>query len=159
LFRYELSEHDILEAARFAFENRYGSIAFQGGERIGKDYTDKIDRLIKKIKQSTNDKLGITLSLGEQTEETYKKWYESGAHRYLLRIETSNRELYSKIHPDTINHNFERRIECLQKIKKIGYKTGTGVMIGLPFQTISDLAEDLLFMFNFKINMVGMGPL
>ncbi len=158
LDRYDLTDEDILDAARFAYDNRYGSIALQGGERSDKNFVDRIDILVKKIKQLSNNELGITLSLGEQTEETYRRWFESGAHRYLLRIESSNRELYSKIHPQDRFHNFENRMECLYKIKEIGYQTGTGVMIGLPYQTLTDLANDLIFMKTFDVHMVGMGP-
>jgi len=158
LTRYELNEQEIIDAAIFAYNNRFGSIAFQGGERTGKEYAKKIEKIIKRIKQLSNNNLGITLSLGEQSSETYKRWYESGAHRYLLRIETSNKELFSKIHPNDKNHIFEKRLECLYKIKELGYQTGTGVMIGLPYQTLDNLADDILFMTNFKVDMVGMGP-
>ncbi len=75
-----------------------------------------------------------------------------------MRIETTNKELYYKIHPENQNHRFETRIEALYNIKKVGYQTGTGVMIALPFQTIEDLADDLIFFRNFDIDMVGMGP-
>lgn len=156
--RYDLSDAEILEAATFAHENRYGSIVLQGGERFDKPYIDRIDKLIKGIKQLSNNELGITLSLGEQSVETYRQWYESGAHRYLLRIESSNKELYSKIHPEDRFHDFEYRLDCLYRLKDIGYQTGTGVMIGLPYQTIEHLADDLLFMRDFDVDMVGMGP-
>ncbi|MDD2563553.1 MAG: [FeFe] hydrogenase H-cluster radical SAM maturase HydE [Salinivirgaceae bacterium] len=156
--RYDLTDKEILEAATFAYENRYGSLVLQGGERFDTAYIQRIDNLIKKIKQLSNNELGITLSLGEQTADTYRQWYESGAHRYLLRIETSNKELYSKIHPQDRFHDFENRVNCLYRLKDIGYQTGTGVMIGLPYQTIEHLADDLIFMKNLDIDMVGMGP-
>ena len=91
----------------------------------------------------------MTLSCGEQTEQTYRKWFEAGANRYLLRIETSNPELYRKLHPNDDIHRFERRLEALEMLKKTGYQTGTGVMIGLPFQSFENLAGDLLFMKKF----------
>jgi biotin synthase len=102
--------------------------------------------------------MGITLSMGEQDEETYREWFEAGATRYLLRIETSNEDLYRKIHPADQNHDFTTRLQALHNLKKIGYQTGTGVMIGLPFQTIEDLADDLIFMRNLDLDMCGMGP-
>jgi biotin synthase len=94
--------------------------------------------------------------VGEQTPETYGRWFESGAHRYLLRIETSSRELYRKLHP--ADHDFEKRVDCLRALKEIGYQVGTGVMIGLPFQTAEDLACDVLFFRDNDIDMIGMGP-
>lgn len=107
--------------------------------------------------------LGITLSLGEQSKEVYDQWYHAGARRYLLRIEASNKELYNKIHPvdtgvDKKNHSYESRIQALKDLQSAGYLTGTGVMIGLPFQTYEDLAHDLLFFKEFGVDMVGMGP-
>lgn len=156
--RYELDEDTILEAAKFAWENNYGSIALQGGEREDKKFVDKIDSLLKKIAQETNGELGVTLSLGEQKPEVYKRWLESGAHRYLLRIETTNKDLFYKIHPQNDKHIFERRIQALKDLHDIGYQTGTGVMIGLPFQTTEDLARDLLFFKEIDVDMIGMGP-
>lgn len=156
--RFNIEDKDILDAARFAWENNYGSIVLQSGERDDKEFISRIDNLLKKIKQISNGELGITLSLGEQDQETYKRWFESGAHRYLLRIETSNKDLYYKIHPRDLNHSFEKRIECLHSLQAEGYQTGTGVMIGLPFQTSEDLANDLLFFKKLNIDMVGMGP-
>jgi biotin synthase len=100
----------------------------------------------------------VTLSVGEQVPEVYKKWYDAGAHRYLLRVEATNQKLYNKIHPDDSKHDFNRRLNCLKSLQDIGYQTGTGVMIGLPFQTLDDLAGDLLFMKDFNIDMCGMGP-
>ena len=117
-----------------------------------------MDRLLKEIKKLSNNELGITLSCGEQTKETYQRWFESGAHRYLLRIEASNRELYYKIHPNTQKHSFEKRLEALSFLKETGYQVGSGVMIGLPFQTFENLADDLLFLKKMDIDMCGMGP-
>ena len=156
--RYTLSDEDVLQSAMYALEHNYGSIAIQAGERTDKVYISKISHLLKEIKKLSNGKLGITLSLGEQTLETYKEWFNAGAHRYLLRIETSNSQLYSKIHPNNDLHNFEKRLEALQNIRKAGFQLGTGVMIGLPYQTIENLADDLLFLKAMDVDMVGMGP-
>jgi biotin synthase len=158
LKRYSLSDDEILAAARFAWENRYGSIALQSGELESSSVTDRIENLLQRIKELSGGELGITLSVGEQEHEVYKRWYEAGAHRYLLRVETTNRDLYNKIHPKNKKHDFGRRLACLKSLQDIGYQTGTGVMIGLPFQTLSDLADDLLFMQEFDIDMCGMGP-
>lgn len=156
--RYELSEEEVLEAARFAFDNRFASMVIQSGERSDKAFIKKIGSLLKKIKQLSDGKLGITLSLGEQTEETYRYWYECGAHRYLLRIETANRELYKRLHPDNMLHSYDKRLEALHFLRKTGYQVGTGVMIGLPFQTIEHLADDLIFFRDLDVDMAGMGP-
>ncbi|NSW93729.1 MAG: [FeFe] hydrogenase H-cluster radical SAM maturase HydE [Bacteroidales bacterium] len=158
LERYNLSDEEILAAAKFAFDNNYGSIALQSGELESKTVSDRIESLIHKIKELSDGRLGITLSVGEQEPEVYRRWYEAGAHRYLLRIEASNESLYRKIHPNNSMHDFRRRLDCLKSLQDIGYMTGTGVMIGLPFQTLDDLAGDLLFMQEFDIDMCGMGP-
>ncbi len=154
--RFSLVEEQILTAAKWAYENNYGSVVLQSGERNDKAFIDFIERTLNEIKILSNGELGITISFGEQTYETYKRWFDAGAHRYLLRIETSNPELYRKLHPP--DHIFEERLNCLRMIKEIGYQTGTGVMIGLPFQTIDDLVNDLLFFRDFDIDMLGMGP-
>jgi biotin synthase len=158
LDRYSLSDDEILAAARYAFVNRYGSVALQSGELESPIVTNRIENLLHKIKELSNGDLGVTLSVGEQEPEVYRKWFEAGAHRYLLRVESSSQVLYSKIHPNDSKHDFNRRLDCLKNLQDIGYQTGTGVMIGLPFQTIDDLAGDLLFMNEFDIDMCGMGP-
>jgi biotin synthase len=154
--RYQLSMDEILEAANFAYDQGYGSLVLQSGEREDKVFTDFVEKALKEIKKISNGALGITLSTGEQTEDVYKRWFDAGAHRYLLRVETTNRELYKKLHP--ADHSFERRVECLNILKKLGYQVGTGVMIGLPGQTIEDLANDVLFFKETGVHMIGMGP-
>jgi biotin synthase len=156
--RYNLSDEQILEAARFAHENHYGSFVMQAGELESPVFTDRVEHLLKEIKKLSAGKLGITLSLGEQSPEVYRRWFEAGAHRYLLRIETSSPELYQRYHPGDSFHSFERRLECLRTLRSLGYQTGTGVMIGLPFQDTGHLADDLLFMRDMDVDMVGMGP-
>src|SRR5450759_200523 len=136
LTRYNLSDDEILAAAKFAYDNRYGSIALQSGELESRFVTDRIEHLLIRIKELSNGELGVTLSVGEQETEVYKKWYDAGAHRYLLRVESTNRSLYNKIHPYDSKHDFNRRLDCLKSLQDIGYQTGTGVMIGLPFQTM-----------------------
>jgi len=156
--RFNLSDEAIIEAAKFAHKSKYGSFVMQSGEIMSPAFTDRIEKLLKTIKAETNGELGITISLGEQTEETYQRWFNAGAHRYLLRIESSTPELYYKIHPNNEKHTFDARINCLKTLQNIGYQTGTGVMIGLPYQTLEHLANDILFMKDFDIDMCGMGP-
>jgi biotin synthase len=154
--RYVMTDGEVLRAALWANECKYGSIVLQSGERTDANYISGVERLVKEIKKATGGVLGITLCLGEQSEGTYRRWFDAGAHRYLLRIETSSPALYRKLHP--ADHSFERRLECLKTLQRLGYQTGTGVMIGLPGQTVEDLAGDLLFFRDMDIDMIGMGP-
>jgi biotin synthase len=158
VIRYNATDEEILDSCRFAWENRFASVVLQSGEISSPTFVKRIDNLLKKIKQLSNNELGITLSCGEQTRETYLRWKDSGAHRYLLRIESSNRELYYIIHPRNQIHSFEKRLEALHFLKDTGYQVGTGVMVGLPFQTFENLADDLLFFQQIDIDMCGMGP-
>ena len=186
--RYEMSDEQVLREAQFALDAGYGSVAIQGGERSDSEFIEKITRLVWQIRhlqkggnpesvmQLASEKastlplnnLGITLSLGEQPQEVYREWKKAGATRYLLRIETSNKELYEKIHPgfaltgnnakDAANHSMLRRLQALADLKSENYLLGSGVMIGLPFQTYEHLQEDLQFLQNLGVDMVGMGP-
>lgn len=156
--RYTLSEDEVVECAKLAHQLGYGSVAIQSGERSDKEFVDTITRILHRIKAIDNGALGITLSLGEQTPEVYRQWFEAGAHRYLLRIESSNEDLYYKIHPRDDRHDFHKRLDCIDSLLSIGYQTGTGVMVGLPFQTLEILADDLLFFKKKDVAMVGMGP-
>ncbi len=156
--RYDISDEQLLNAVKFAYENNYGSVVFQSGERADKQFIDRIEQLLIKAKQITRGKIGITISLGEQSKETYRRWFNAGAHRYLLRIESSNEALYYKIHPKNKLHDFKTRLKALSDLQALGYQTGTGVMIGLPFQNYEHLADDLLFFKSFDVDMVGMGP-
>ncbi|MFO8086519.1 MAG: [FeFe] hydrogenase H-cluster radical SAM maturase HydE [Bacteroidales bacterium] len=156
--RYYLTTEEVVEAAMFAWKEGYGSLVIQSGERKDKWFVNRITDLLQKISEATNHELGITLSMGEQTEETYNRWREAGADRYLIRIEASNQELYHKIHPHDEIHSYTKRLQALKLLQKTGYQTGTGVMIGLPFQSLDNLADDLLFFKDFDIDMVGMGP-
>jgi biotin synthase len=156
--RYQMTDEEVLEAARYAFDNNFASLVIQSGERNDRKFISAIEHLLKEIQKMAGGKLHITLSCGEQTEETYARWFEAGAHRYLLRIEVSNRELYKKLHPSDPHHDYDNRLNALRLLRKTGYQVGTGVMIGLPFQTLSDLADDLIFFRDFDIDMAGMGP-
>ena len=158
LKRFQMSKQEILESAKDALDMKYGSLVLQSGERSDPEFIDFIEDVVREIKtlSSNSTTLGITLSLGEQTKESYQRWFDAGAHRYLLRIETSNPGLYEKLHPP--DHNFLQRLNCLEALRDIGFQVGTGVMIGLPHQTIDDLAEDILFFKEIDIDMIGMGP-
>ncbi|MDD4631869.1 MAG: [FeFe] hydrogenase H-cluster radical SAM maturase HydE, partial [Proteiniphilum sp.] len=156
--RYSLTHDEVMQVVTRAYEKGYGSVAIQSGEVSSKTFTDKINKMVSDSKRMTQGKIGITLSCGEQSEETYRRWFESGADRYLLRIETSSEALYGRLHPNDDMHSYVKRVKALESLRKTGYQVGTGVMIGLPFQTNEMLADDLLFMKQFDIDMCGMGP-
>jgi len=156
--RYTVTDEEVLKACQYALDRDWGSIVIQAGERQDKIFVDRVEELLKKITDLSKDKIGVTLSLGEQTHEVLKRWHEAGATRYLVRIESSNEDLFYKIHPQDELHNFQKRKQALIDLQNAGYMTGTGVMIGLPFQTLEDLADDLLFMKEIDIDMCGMGP-
>ncbi|MCL3778880.1 [FeFe] hydrogenase H-cluster radical SAM maturase HydE [Prolixibacteraceae bacterium JC049] len=156
--RYVVTDEEILYAAKYAYENDYASLVLQSGEISSPAFVDRVDRLLKEIKKISNGKLGITLSCGEQSPETYQRWFASGAHRYLLRIETSSPKLFYKIHPKDETHDYIRRLKALKDLRLAGYQVGSGVMIGLPFQKLEDLADDILFLKTLDVDMCGMGP-
>ena len=149
--RYRMPEEDVLGCINEVRRRGYPAVAFQAGEIEGEANTAYYERHIAMCRG-----LEVTLSLGEQAEEVYRRWKDAGAMRYLIRIETSNRELYAKIHPAECS--FERRLGCIRMLKRLGYVTGSGVMIGLPGQTIDDLAHDIVFYGDENLDMVGMGP-
>lgn len=159
--RYELELDCLLEAARWCAEQGYGSVVIQSGERQDEAFIATIAKAVALIKEETRSEtlpngLGITLSVGEQTPRTYRRFFEAGAHRYLLRIETTNPRLFARVHPP--EQTFESRIACLQALREAGYQVGTGVMIGLPDQTVEDLANDIAFFVENDVDMIGMGP-
>lgn len=154
--RYDMSDDEIVRGAVWAHEANYGSIVLQSGERQSDAFAVRVEKLLTRIQAETGGGLGITLSLGEQTEDVYRAWFQAGAHRYLLRIETTNRGLYERLHPS--DHDFDTRVDCLARLRRAGYQVGTGVMCGLPGQTTRDLANDILFFKNRDIDMIGMGP-
>ena len=131
-------------------------LVLQSGERSDKAFIEEIETLVRGIKELSNGELGITLSCGEQTEETYARWKEAGAHRYLLRIEASDPDFYAGLHP--ADHYYHKRLECLKTLKSLGYQNGSGVMFGLPGQTLEHMVKDLLFFKEMDLDMIGMGP-
>ncbi|MGI5880205.1 MAG: [FeFe] hydrogenase H-cluster radical SAM maturase HydE [Syntrophomonadaceae bacterium] len=158
--RYKMNQDQIVEYARQAYQAGFHSLAIQSGEINDKNTVDNLVEIISMIKSMTGNDgtpgLGITLSVGELSYKDYERLFAAGAHRYLLRIETSNPELFARLHPP--EQSLQRRIECLQALKAIGYQVGTGVMAGLPGQTIEDLVSDLQFFLEQDIDMLGLGP-
>lgn len=152
--RYRLSTEDILSCCKIGYPLGFRTFVLQGGE--DGHYTDEIlCNIISSVKSEFPD-VAVTLSLGERSQESYKKLFNAGADRYLLRHETANKEHYSRLHPDSMS--YDNRMRCLSDLKEIGFQTGCGIMVGSPFQTIDNIVEDLLFMSEFKPEMVGIGP-
>ena len=157
--RYLIPEEEVTRCIDEARRRGYPAVAFQAGEIESEANTAYYERLVAYAAGRglpALPPLEVTLSLGEQTEEVYRRWKDAGAMRYLIRIETSNRELYAKIHPAECS--FERRLGCIRTLKRLGFVTGSGVMIGIPGQTIRDLANDIVFFGTENLDMVGMGP-
>ena len=151
--RYSLDADEVERLARLDAEMGYASIVLQSGEVSGEGHARFIEECLGRIAPLG---LGVTLSLGEQDEDVYRRWRDAGAERYLLRIETSNPELYARIHP--AGHSWVRRVECLRALRRCGYQVGTGVMSALPGQTALDLARDIIFFGDIDADMIGMGP-
>ncbi len=154
--RYTVTDDDVLDAARWAWQQKYGSIVLQSGELQNEAFVSTIETLLRRIHGETHGELGVTLSLGEQHRDTFRRWREAGAKRYLLRIETSNPALYRTLHPQ--DHRHDVRLQCLTDLRELDYQVGTGVMIGLPGQTPADLVADIRFFRDHDIDMIGMGP-
>lgn len=149
--RYQMTKEEILEAAQKAVDAGYKTIVLQSGEN------PKLDRewmgdIVKQIKAMGS---AVTLSIGELSDEDFQYYRECGADRYLLKHETADAELYQQMHPCG---TLESRVHCLKTIRKLGYDTGSGFMIGLPGQTLEIIAEDLFLLKELGCKMAGIGP-
>lgn len=152
--RYRMAKEDIFECCKIGYMKGFRTFVLQGGED-GYFSDEVLTDIVSGIKEKYPD-CAITLSLGERSKESYEKLFSAGADRYLLRHETATKEHYNSLHPE--NLSFESRMECLRNLKEIGFQTGCGMMIGSPYQTAENLAEDMLFLEEFKPHMVGIGP-
>lgn len=152
--RYRLTPDEILECCKTGYELGFRTFVMQGGE--DGFFTDEVVcDIIRRIKALYPD-CAVTLSLGERSRESYKRLFDAGADRYLLRHEAVNSELYGKLHPEELK--LENRLQCLESLKEIGFQTGCGFMVGAPYQTSRHIAEDLKFIEEFKPQMCGIGP-
>ena len=152
--RYRLNKEQILSCCENGYSLGFRTFVMQGGED-GYFSDEVMCDIISEIKTKYPD-CAVTLSLGERSYESYKRLFDAGADRYLLRHETADKEHYRKLHPE--NLSFDYRMECLANLKKIGYQTGCGFMVGSPYQTSEHLAKDLKFIEEFKPEMCGIGP-
>jgi biotin synthase len=154
LTRYRMSEAEIMDCVRQAVEYGYGTVVLQSGE----DYGIKgewMGDLVRRIKVETP--LAATLSLGERSDSDLVAWRQAGADRYLLRFETSDPQLYKKIHPSLPGKPSDR-IAILRRLAELGYEVGSGVMIGIPGQTYESLAHDISLFETLDLDMIGVGP-
>ncbi len=149
--RYRLTKEEILRIAKFGADSGYKTIVMQSGE--DNYFSAKI--LCEIISEIKSLGVALTLSLGERTFDEYKAFKDAGADRFLIRIETTDENLYKKMHPSA---DFENRKRCLRDLKKIGFETGTGCLVGLPGQTVESLADDILFFKELDADMIGIGP-
>ena len=152
--RYRLDKETILHCCEKGYVLGYRTFVLQGGED-GHFSDERICDIVCEIRKKYPD-CAITLSIGEKSKESYRKYFEAGADRYLLRHETANEEHYGKLHPAELS--LQTRKECLWNLKEIGYQVGCGFMVGSPHQTIETLYEDLVFIKELEPHMVGIGP-
>lgn len=152
--RYRLTEDEIMSCCDQGYELGFRTFVLQGGE--DPYFTDeRICGIVKRIKTSYPD-CAVTLSIGEKEHESYKSFFDAGADRYLLRHETADSTHYAKLHPSEMSH--EHRINCLYDLKSIGFQVGCGFMVGSPYQTAQNLADDMIFIKKLSPHMVGIGP-
>lgn len=152
--RYRLTQDQILECADKGYDLGFRTFVLQGGEDMTFSDADMC-AIIKDIKRAHTD-CAVTLSIGERERESYEKYFEAGADRFLLRHESITPDHYARLH--TPQQTIKTRVRCLNDLKAIGFQTGCGIMIGSPYQTVDHLVNDLLFMKDFEPHMVGMGP-
>ncbi len=152
--RYRLTEEEILSCCEQGYKLGFRTFVLQGGEDAW--YTDaRIEQIIRLIKGRWPD-CALTLSIGEREEASYRLFYEAGADRYLLRHETGDRAHYGRLHPPEMS--FDHRKDCLRALKKTGFQTGCGFMVGSPGQCAQTLAEDMLWIQELRPHMIGIGP-
>lgn len=152
--RYRLTLEEILSCCQEGYELGFRTFVLQGGED-GFFTKERIVSLIHEIKERYPD-CALTLSIGEKPYEEYQAYKEAGADRYLLRHETADEEHYRMLHPETLS--LAHRKECLRNLKKLGFQTGAGFMVGSPGQTAQTLVKDFLFLKELQPQMVGIGP-
>lgn len=152
LKRYRMNEGEIFECAKLALKMGYGTVVLQSGEDTLWP-ASRLIPLIEKIKSETS--LAITLSVGEMKRADYFSLRSAGADRFLMRFETSDPNLFSRLKPDS---SYVKRFDCLRWLKEAGFQVGSGIMVGLPGQRIESIAEDILLFRKLELDMIGIGP-
>lgn len=150
--RYRLDAQQVYDCIAHIYADGIRTVVLQSGEQDDLDAV-WLKELIERVKSDFD--IAITLSVGECDMEDYKLWKTAGADRYLLKIESSDKEVYESMHPDM---SFESRVQCLRDLKELGYQTGSGCIVGLKGQTADTLAGDILFFAEHEIDMIGIGP-
>jgi biotin synthase len=162
--RYRMTEAEVMDCVHTAQRLEYSTVVLQSGEDLGLT-RDFIRRLVRRIKTETP--LAVTLSLGERSLDELKEWRAAGADRFLLKHETSDPELFRRIHPPVGEERSEKseesqspnqRIELLRQAHELGYEVGSGVMVGIPGQSFESLADDIMLFRDLDLEMIGCGP-
>lgn len=167
--RYTMTKEEIVSQAVWAAEQGYGNICLQSGERHDEKYVNFVCECLQEIHEKTVSEalpngVGVTLSLGEQPKEIYERWAAASGNRdnlrYLARFETSNEKLFNELHstPGKNEKKLDHRLAVLKTLRECGYQVGTGVMIGIPGQTLEDLCKDIRTFQSVDADMIGMGP-
>lgn len=152
--RYRLTEDEVIFCCDYGYKIGFRTFVLQGGE--DEYFTDeRVVSLVSRMKEKYSD-CALTLSLGEKSRKSYQMFYDAGANRYLLRHETATESHYAKMHPAELS--LANRMRCLRDLREIGYQTGCGFMVGSPFQTVDNIADDILYIKEFDPQMVGIGP-
>ncbi len=151
--RFRMSEEEILHAVRQVAARGLGTVVLQSGEDAWWN-CERLTALVESIKREHRE-LAVTLSIGERSRAEYARLRTAGADRFLMRFETSNPQLYARMHPDS---SLDERLQCLSWLTELGYEVGSGSLVGLPGQTLLDLASDLLLMQQLQLDMIGIGP-
>jgi biotin synthase len=154
LTRYRMTAEEVMECARQAVTLGYGTVVLQSGEDYGLT-TEWVRDIVRRIRDETP--LAVTLSLGERGDDELMLWRSAGADRYLLRFETSDPQLYVRIHP-SLRERVSDRIAMLRRLRAFGYEIGSGVMVGIPGQTFGVLARDIMLFRELDLDMIGVGP-
>ncbi|NLP04884.1 [FeFe] hydrogenase H-cluster radical SAM maturase HydE [Candidatus Fermentibacteria bacterium] len=156
--RYHMTVEEIVSAIENGWRHGIRSFLLQSGELLGEAHAGSVVEVLRRVAGRWGDEAGMVLSIGELPRRTLEELGKAGAHRYLLRIETSEQELYNRIHPKDGLHRFGARLQCLADLGETGWQVGSGVLVGVPWQTVESLASDLLFLRDRDIDMCGFHP-